>query len=43
MSITNLDLLFMTDEDEERFTIQAYHLTLGKITIQKSTPPLGYC
>ncbi len=42
-SSTNLELLFMTNDDDERYSIQANHLTLRNITIQSSEPPLGYC
>lgn len=42
-SSTNMELLFMTNDDDERYSIQANHLTLRNITIQSSEPPLGYC
>lgn len=41
-SSTNLELLFMTNDDEERYSIQANHLLLRNLTIQSSDPPLGY-
>ena len=41
-SSTNLELLFMTNDDEERYSIQANEFTLRNITIQSSEPPIGY-
>ena len=32
----------MTNDDDERYSIQANKYTLRNITIQSSEPPLGY-
>ncbi len=42
-SSTNLELLFMTNDDDERYSIQAHQYILRNLTIQSSDPPLGYC
>ncbi|CAF0745830.1 unnamed protein product [Brachionus calyciflorus] len=39
---TNLELLYMTNDDEERYSIQAHDYILRNLTIQSSDPPLGY-
>ena len=41
-SSTNLELLFMTNDDEERSSIQAQQHMLRNLTIQSSDAPLGY-
>ena len=41
-SSTNLELLFMTNDDEERYSIQAQHHLLRNLSIQSSDAPLGY-
>lgn len=41
-SSTSLELLFMTNDDDERYSIQANKYSLRNITIQSSEPPLGY-
>ena len=33
----------MTNDDEERYSIQAHQYILRNLTIQSSDPPLGYC
>lgn len=38
----NLELLFMTNDDEERYSIQAQSTTLRNLTVQAADPPLGY-
>lgn len=32
----------MTNDDEERYSIQAHDFILRNLTIQSSDPPLGY-
>lgn len=41
-SSTNLELLYMTNDDDERYSIQAHQYILRNLTIQASNPPLGY-
>ncbi len=41
-SSTNLELLYMTNDDDERYSIQAHPYILRNLTIQASDPPLGY-
>ncbi|KAJ3000562.1 Pecanex-like protein 4 [Globomyces sp. JEL0801] len=36
------ELLFLTNDDDERFSIQAHPLLLRNLTIQISHPPFGY-
>ena len=38
----SLELLFLTNDDEERYSIQAHPTILRNLTIQTSDPPLGY-
>ena len=33
----------MTNDDDERYSIQAHQYILRNLTIQASDPPLGYC
>lgn len=37
-----LELLYFTNDDEERYSIQAHPTLLRNITIQAADPPLGY-
>ena len=37
-----LELLYLTNDDEERYSIQAHPSLLRNITIQAADPPLGY-
>ncbi|CAG0888606.1 unnamed protein product [Darwinula stevensoni] len=37
-----LELLYLTNEDEERYSIQAQPLILRNLTVQAADPPLGY-
>jgi hypothetical protein len=41
-SSTNMELLYMTNDDDERYSIQAHSYILRNLTIQSSDPPLGY-
>lgn len=36
------ELLYATNDDEERFSIQAHTLLLRNLTVQAAEPPLGY-
>jgi hypothetical protein len=38
----SLELLYITNDDDERYSIQAHPTLLRNITIQSSEPPLGY-
>ncbi|KAK0050290.1 pecanex-like protein 4 isoform X2 [Biomphalaria pfeifferi] len=38
----NLELLYMTNDDEERYSIQAQPAMLRNLTVQAADPPLGY-
>jgi len=38
----NAELLYITNDDDERYSIQAHPTFLRNITIQSSEPPLGY-
>ena len=38
----NLELLYMTNDDEERYSIQAHPSLLRNLTTQAADPPLGY-
>ncbi|XP_059178435.1 pecanex-like protein 4 isoform X2 [Physella acuta] len=38
----NLELLYMTNDDEERYSIQAQPALLRNLTVQAADPPLGY-
>ncbi|XP_074662137.1 pecanex-like protein 4 [Tubulanus polymorphus] len=37
-----LELLYMTNDDEERYSIQAHPTLLRNLTVQAADPPLGY-
>ena len=37
-----LELLYLTNDDEERYSIQAHPSLLRNLTIQAADPPLGY-
>jgi hypothetical protein len=41
-SSLNLELLYITNDDDERYSIQAHKTLLRNITVQASEPPLGY-
>lgn len=36
------ELLYVTNDDEERYSIQAHPLLLRNLTVQAADPPLGY-
>ncbi|XP_014670106.1 PREDICTED: LOW QUALITY PROTEIN: pecanex-like protein 4 [Priapulus caudatus] len=38
----SLELLYFTNDDEERYSIQALPLLLRNLTVQSAAPPLGY-
>ncbi|XP_038071553.1 pecanex-like protein 4 [Patiria miniata] len=38
----NLELLYLTNDDEERYSIQAHPTILRNLTTQAADPPLGY-
>ena len=38
----NLELYYMTNDDEERYSIQANATLLRNLTVQAADPPLGY-
>ncbi|XP_012939720.1 pecanex-like protein 4 [Aplysia californica] len=38
----SLELLYMTNDDEERYSIQAQPAMLRNLTVQAADPPLGY-
>ena len=42
-SSTNMELLYMTNDDDERYSIQAHANILRNLTIQSSDTPIGYC
>ncbi|PIK43364.1 putative pecanex-like protein 4-like [Apostichopus japonicus] len=41
-SSLSLELLYMTNDDEERYSIQAHPIILRNLTVQSADPPLGY-
>lgn len=41
-SSLNQELLFFTNDDDERYSIQAHPTLLRNITVQAAEPPLGY-
>jgi len=41
-SSLNQELLFFTNDDDERYSIQAHSDLLRNITVQAAEPPLGY-
>ena len=38
----SLELLYFTNDDEERYSIQAHPVILRNLTVQAAEPPLGY-
>ncbi|ESP02796.1 hypothetical protein LOTGIDRAFT_110843 [Lottia gigantea] len=38
----SLELLYLTNDDEERYSIQAHPTILRNLTVQAADPPLGY-
>ena len=36
------ELLYLTNDDEERYSIQAHPALLRNLTLQMAEPPLGY-
>jgi hypothetical protein len=36
------ELLYLTNDDEERYSIQAHPVLLRNLTMQAADPPLGY-
>ena len=38
----SLELLYLTNDDEERYSIQAHPGLLRNLTVQAADPPLGY-
>ena len=36
------ELLYLTNDDDERYSIQAHSTILRNLTIQAADPPLGY-
>ncbi|XP_076098379.1 pecanex-like protein 4 [Mytilus galloprovincialis] len=38
----SLELLYLTNDDEERYSIQAHPTILRNLTVQSADPPLGY-
>ena len=38
----NLELLYLTNDDDERYSIQAEERLLRNLTVQAADPPLGY-
>ena len=38
----NLELLYLTNDDDERYSIQAEERLLRNLTVQVADPPLGY-
>ena len=38
----SLELLYMTNDDDERFSIQAHEEIMRNLTVQAADPPLGY-
>ncbi len=38
----NLELLYLTNDDEERYSIQAHSTLLRNLHVQAADPPLGY-
>lgn len=36
------ELLYLTNDDEERYSIQAHPVLLRNVTMQAAEPPLGY-
>ncbi|KAI9101931.1 Pecanex protein-domain-containing protein [Phlyctochytrium arcticum] len=37
-----MELLYLTNDDEERYSIQAHQVLLRNLTVQTANPPLGY-
>ena len=42
MAIVMPELLYLTNDDEERYSIQAEERLLRNLTVQAADPPLGY-
>jgi len=38
----NMDLLYFTNDDDERYSIQAHKVFLRNLIVQAAAPPLGY-
>jgi len=38
----SVEMLYMTNDDEERYSIQAHTTLLRNLTVQAADPPLGY-
>ena len=38
----NLELLYLTNDDDERYSIQAEERMMRNLTVQAADPPLGY-
>lgn len=38
----NWELLYLTNDDDERYSIQAEERLLRNLTVQAADPPLGY-
>lgn len=38
----SLEMLYFTNDDEERYSIQAHPVILRNLTVQAADPPLGY-
>ena len=38
----NMEMLYMTNDDEERYSIQAHASLLRNLNVQAADPPLGY-
>ena len=38
----NLELLYLTNDDDERYSIQAEERLLRNLSVQAADPPLGY-
>ncbi|XP_017495000.1 PREDICTED: pecanex-like protein 4 [Rhagoletis zephyria] len=41
-SSLSLELFYLTNDDEERYSIQAHQIILRNLTVQAADPPLGY-
>lgn len=41
-SSLSLELLYLTNDDEERYSIQAHPVVLRNLTVQAADVPLGY-
>jgi hypothetical protein len=36
------ELLYLTNDDEERYSVQAHPMALRNLVVQAADPPLGY-